>query len=340
MILLYSIISLVAGFIFIYLSADVFTENSARIAKTYKISPLIIGIVILGFGTSAPEMLVSGWAAFVEHPGLSVGNAFGSNIINIALVLGITAIIQPIKVELKSIEKEWHFLIAFTLGAGLLLLLDRKLNTYDGYFLVAALVGFLLYTFRVSKKAHHDFESLSSIGDISQKWKIWRNLVVSITILLVSAQLIVYGGTNIAAIFKMPDVIVGVTIVALGTSIPELAVSITSAFKNQHEMVVGNIIGSNIFNTVAVLAIPALISTTDISLISTSDVSGIWPSYFAFFLDFSVMFFLTVAIGFFLFLTVSGKRKNQISKSEGISFIIILCLYLVAMFSIDLPYFI
>ena len=340
MILLYSIISLVAGFIFIYLSADVFTENSARIAKTYKISPLIIGIVILGFGTSAPEMLVSGWAAFVEHPGLSVGNVFGSNIINIALVLGITAIIQPIKVELKSIEKEWHFLIAFTLGAGLLLLLDRKLNTYDGYFLVTALVGFLLYTFRVSKKIDHDFESLSSIGDLSQKWKIWRNLVVSLTILLVCAQLIVFGGTNIAAIYHVPDVIVGITIVALGTSIPELAVSITSAFKKQHKMVVGTIIGSNIFNTVAVLAIPALISTTDISLISTSDVSGIWPSYFAFFLDFSVMFFLTVAIGFFLFLTVSGKRKNQISKSEGISFIIILCLYLVAMFSIDLPYFI
>ena len=277
MILLFSIISLIAGFIFIYLSADVFTENSARIAKTYKISPLIIGIVILGFGTSAPEMLVAGWAAYVEHPGLSVGNAFGSNIINIALVLGITAIIQPIKVELKSIEKEWYFLIAFTLGAGLLLLVDRKLNTYDGYFLVAALVGFLLYTFRVSKKIDHDFESFPSIGDLSQKWKIWRNLVVSLTILLVCAQLIVFGGINIAAIYHVPDVIVGITIVALGTSIPELAVSITSAFKKQHKMVVGTIIGSNIFNTVAVLAIPALISTSDIPLTSTSVISGIWP---------------------------------------------------------------
>ena len=329
MILLYSIISLVAGFIFIYLSADVFTENSARIAKTYKISPLIIGIVILGFGTSAPEMLVSGWAAFVEHPGLSVGNAFGSNIINIALVLGITAIIQPIKVELKSIEKEWHFLIAFTLGAGLLLLLDRKLNTYDGYFLVAALVGFLLYTFRVSKKIDHDFESLSSIGDISQKWKIWRNLVVSLTILLVCAQLIVFGGTNIAAIYHVPDVIVGITIVALGTSIPELAVSITSAFKKQHKMVVGTIIGSNIFNTVAVLAIPALISTTDISLISTTNISGIWPSYIAFFLDFGVMLFLTVGIGLFLFVPgMGGKRKHQISQGEGIFFILVLFAYL------------
>ena len=169
MILLLPIIALVAGFIFIYLSADVFTDNSARIAKTYKISPLIIGIVILGFGTSAPEMLVSGWAAFVKHPGLSVGNAFGSNIFNIALVLGITAIIQPIKVELKSIEKEWYFLIAFSLGAGFLMLFDRKLSTLDGYFLITALVGFLIYTFRVSKKVHHEFDIHSSNVESNQK---------------------------------------------------------------------------------------------------------------------------------------------------------------------------
>jgi cation:H+ antiporter len=319
MILLLPIIALVAGFIFIYLSADVFTDNSARIAKTYKISPLIIGIVILGFGTSAPEMLVSGWATYVEHPALSVGNAFGSNIFNIALVLGITAIIQPIKVELKSIEKEWYFLIAFTLGAGLLLLVDRKLNTYDGYFLVAALVGFLLYTFRVSKKVHHDFERFSLIGDISQKWKIWRNLVVSLTILLVSAQLIVFGGTNIAATYNVPDVIIGITIVALGTSIPELAVSITSAFKNQHEMVVGNIIGSNIFNTVAVLAIPSLISPIE-TLPENLEI------------DYIFMLFLTVLIGVFIrsnFLARPSAKQitDKIDNREGLFLVIILIIY-------------
>ena len=334
MILLLPIIALVAGFILIYLSADVFTDNSARIASIYKISPLIIGIVILGFGTSAPEMLISGRAAFEGHPGLSVGNAFGSNIFNIALVLGITAIIKPINVELKNIKKEWVFLMAFTALAGFLLLVDRKLNAFDGYFLLASLGVFLLYTFRASKKDYHEFESLSLNEYTNQTWKIWRNIVVSLTILLVSAELIVYGGTTLAAIYELPDVIVGVTIVALATSIPELAVSITSAFKNQHEMVVGNIIGSNIFNTLAVLAIPAVISTTDISLIS--DVSGIWPTIYAFSLDFSFMFFLTFAIGFLLFLTVSGKRKNQISKSEGIALILVLCLYLVLMALVEI----
>jgi cation:H+ antiporter len=130
----------------------------------------------------------------------------------------------------------------------------------------------------------------------------------------------------------VPDVIVGITIVALGTSIPELAVSITSAFKNQHEMVVGNIIGSNIFNTVAVLAIPAFISTSDISLISTSDISGIWPTYSAFFLDFGFMFVLTIAIGFFLFVSGSEKRKHQISSTEGSLLVLLLCIYLLQMF--------
>ena len=135
--LLLPIIALVLGFILIYFSADVFTDNSARIASIYNISPLIIGIVILGFGTSAPEMLVSARAAFAEHPGLSIGNAFGSNIFNIALVLGVTAIIKPIIVELKSIKKEWVFLMVFTLLAGFLLLVDKKLNAFDGYCLLA-----------------------------------------------------------------------------------------------------------------------------------------------------------------------------------------------------------
>ena len=322
------IIALVAGFITIYLSADHFTENSAMIASTYKISPLIIGIVILGFGTSAPEMLVSGLAAFEEHPGLSIGNAFGSNIFNIALVLGITAIITPIKVDLKSIKNEWFVLMGFTFIAGLLLWVGKSLSFYDGIFLLVMLIGFLVFTFYESKKVHHEFDIHSSKAESKQKWKIWRNLILSLTVLIVSAKFIVYGGTSLARIFGVPDLIIGLTIVALGTSVPELAVSISSAIKKQHQMVVGNIIGSNIFNTVAVLAIPALISTSDISLISTSDVSGLWPTYRDFYIDFGFMLALTVGIGFFLFYSYKGKREHQISKVEGIFFIVVLIAYL------------
>jgi cation:H+ antiporter len=321
MILLFPIISLVAGFIFIYLSADSFTDNSARIASIYKISPLLIGILILGFGTSAPEMIVSALAAFKDHPELAVGNAFGSNIFNIALVLGITAIIKPIEVKWKSIKKEWRVLLGFMLIAGFLLWNDSDLSFFDGSILLGLLVAFLVYTYYISKKDHHEFDNLPSNVDSSKKWRTWRNLIISLTVLLVSAQCIVYGGINIAEYFGVPDLIIGITLVALGTSIPELAVSLRGVFKNQHEMVVGNIIGSNIFNTVAVLAIPGLISTSVISL----------PKEL-FYRDSIFMLVLTVLLGLSISRSLSGKRKNQISRFEGAGFIVILCVYLYILF--------
>jgi len=326
--MLMSIISLVSGFVLLIWSADSFTDNSARIASIYKISPLLIGILILGFGTSAPEMIVSALAAFKDHPELAVGNAFGSNIFNIALVLGITAIIKPIKVELKNIQFEWLILIAFTVIAGLLLLHDFDSNTFngslstvDGFLLLGLLGIFLWYTFKESKKVHHEFEIPSSNEGREQKWKLWRDLVFWLFLLVGSAQVIVFSATKLADYYHVSDLIFGLTVVALGTSIPELAVSVRGAYKNQHEMVVGNIIGSNIFNTVAVLAIPGLISTSVISL----------PKEL-FYRDSIFMLVLTVLLGLSISRSLSGKRKNQISRFEGAGFIVILCVYLYILF--------
>jgi len=318
--MLQSIIALVAGFTIIFFSADVFTDNSAKVASIYKISPLIIGILILGFGTSAPEMLVSGLAAFEEHPELAVGNAFGSNIFNIALVLGVTAMISPIKIDRKLIKIEWRFLIAYTLITGLLLL-DKGLSLNDGYFLLLLLVVFLGYTFYISKKAQHKFDNLSLDVDSSQKWKIWGALFLSLVVLLVSAKLTVFGATSLAAQIGLSDLIIGLTIVALGTSLPELAVSITSAYKNQHEMVVGNIIGSNIFNTVGVLAIPGMISPIEVL-----------PENLI--IDYIFMFSLTLLIGVFIsnnFLSrPSAKQiKDKIDEREGLFLVIILIIYII-----------
>ena len=195
--ILLSIIALVTGFVLLILSADSFTNNGAKIATTYKISPFIIGILIFGFGTSAPEIFVSALAAFEDHPELAVGNAFGSNILNIALVLGVTAMILPIKVNVKVIKKEWFFLIAYTLITGLLLW-DRHLGFIDGSILLGLLVIFLWITYKDSKKDHHDFDNLSSNVDSSQKIKIWTKLLISLVLLLVSAKLFVFAGTNIA----------------------------------------------------------------------------------------------------------------------------------------------
>lgn len=254
-----SIVSLLIGFALLIWSADSFTDNGARIARIFNVSPLIIGLLIFGFGTSAPEMLVSGLAAYDGHPELSIGNAFGSNIFNIGLVLAITAIIYPVTVEKSVLKKEWVFLFLSSLVVGFLLM-DGFLSFLDGLILLALLFLFLFYVFNESKKGNsNDIKTPEDSTDNLNKGRTWLLLLVSLIILVSSAKLVVWGGTNLALAFGVSDLIIGLTVVALGTSLPELAVAISSALKKQHQMIIGNIIGSNLFNTLGVLAIPGLI---------------------------------------------------------------------------------
>ena len=257
--MLLPILSLLAGFLLLMWSADAFTDNGAKIAQIFNISPLVIGLLIFGFGTSAPEMLVSGLAAYDGIPEMSIGNAFGSNIFNIGLVLGVTAIILPITVEKSVLKKEWLFLFLSTLIVGFLLL-DGFLSFTDGLILLSLLLLFLINVFRESKKGSPIDTDILEINSQNQdKGRTWLFLIVSLIILVSSAKLVVWGGTSLALTFGVSDLIIGLTVVALGTSLPELAVSISSALKKQHQMVIGNIIGSNLFNTLGVLAIPGLI---------------------------------------------------------------------------------
>ena len=254
-----SILSLLIGFALLIWSADTFTDNGAKVARIFNISPLIIGLLIFGFGTSAPEMLVSGLAAYDGHPELSIGNAFGSNIFNIGLVLATTAIIYPVTVEKAVLKKEWVFLFVSSLIAGFLLM-DGFLSFVDGLILLALLLLFLIYVFNESKKGNSiEIEPYEESIDNQEKGKTWLLLLISLIILVSSAKLVVWGGTNLALAFGVSDLIIGLTVVALGTSLPELAVAISSALKRQHQMIIGNIIGSNLFNTLGVLAIPGLI---------------------------------------------------------------------------------
>ena len=307
-----SIISLVSGFILLIWSADEFTNNGAKIANIFKISPLIIGLLIFGFGTSAPEMLVSGLAAYEGHPELSIGNAFGSNIFNIALVLGITAIILPIKVKQDILKKEWLYLMISTLIAGILIW-DGHLSFTDGLILLSMLTLFLIYTFVASKKgSHQEFDNLCVEVKPDQTGKVWLMLFVSFVVLLVSAKLVVWGGSELATSFGVSDLLIGLTVVALGTSLPELAVSISSALKKQHEMVVGNIIGSNLFNTVGVLAIPSLILPFDVPM----EVSN---------RDYPFMLGLTILLFIFSY---KFKKEGVISRLEGLLLLVLLAVYL------------
>ena len=314
MTLLSSIIALVIGFIVLIFSAHKLTDNGSKIANIYKISPLIIGILIFGFGTSAPEIFVSLLAAFEGTPELAVGNAIGSNILNIALVLGITAMILPIEVNIDVIRKDGLFLIFATLAAGLLLWIGKDLSRIDGFILIILLAIFLWITYKDQKKDHHKFDNLSSNVDINQKKEIWVKLFFALIFLLASAQLIVFSATKLADYYHVSDLIIGLTVVALGTSLPELAVAITSAIKKQHEMVVGNIIGSNIFNTVAVLAIPGLISPVAVQ----EEIK----------IDYLVMLGLTIFLYLFFLIEFVSKQKETISRLEGFVLIMILSTYI------------
>jgi len=314
--ILLPIIALLSGFALLIWSADEFTENGAKIANIFKVSPLIIGLIIFGFGTSAPEMLVSGLAAWDGNTGLSIGNAIGSNIFNIALVLGVSAIIMPIEVHVSILTKEWRILIIATLFSGLLLQ-DGHLSFTDGLLLLSFLTAFLAFTYKESKnKSHHEFDDLSKKVKKDQSKKTWLMLIVSLAVLISSAKLVVYGGVEIAKFFQISDLIIGLTVVALGTSLPELAVSITSVLKKQYEMVIGNIIGSNLFNTLAVLAIPALIHPSNVP----AEVMN---------RDYWAMLLLTMLLGLFLF---NFKGRNIVNRIEGFVLVGIFSIYMWILF--------
>ncbi|SMN11675.1 Inner membrane protein YrbG, predicted calcium/sodium:proton antiporter [uncultured Candidatus Thioglobus sp.] len=299
--ILLPIIALLSGFTLLIWSADTFTENGAKIANIFKVSPLVIGLLIFGFGTSVPEMLVSGLAAIDGNTGISVGNAIGSNIFNIALVLGVSAIITPIEVKSAILKKEWVFLIFATLVAGALLW-DEYLSFADGLVLIFLLIVFLSYTLINAKSANnHEFDELTETVNKNQTGKTWAMLIIGLVVLIASAKLIVWGGVEVARFFAVPDLIIGLTVIALGTSLPELAVSISSVLKKQYDMVIGNIIGSNLFNTVAVLAIPGLIHPSSM------------PSE-VFYRDYLIMLLLTIL----LFITsYKFHKKHVVNRLEG-----------------------
>ncbi len=256
--MLLSIIILLLGFILLIWSADEFTDNGAKVAKILHLSPLLIGILIFGFGTSAPEILVSSLAALEGNIDLSLGNALGSNIINIALVLGISALISPIIVSFGILKKEWLLLIGATILLGILLL-DGFLSLWDGIILVITLVAILLLIAKTSKADTSISPIELNSNDLKKPWWVWLKLGFGLCVLMVSAQMVVWSGTNLAIEFGVSQAIIGLTLVAFGTSLPELAVVILSALKKQHDMIIGNIIGSNLFNTLAVVAMPGLI---------------------------------------------------------------------------------
>lgn len=261
--MLLDITAILVGFTLLVWGADRFVTGASAFARNLGVSPMLIGLTIVGLGTSAPEILVSAMASFQGNPGLAIGNSLGSNIANIGLILGITALVAPLSVHSDTLKREYPMLMAVCLIT-LLLMLDGALSRIDGGILLIGLIVIIYGMVRIAVKSRTidplESEFEAEIPETMPTRKALSNLFVGLIILLVSSKILTWGAVNIATTFGISDLVIGLTIVALGTSLPELAASIISALKNEHDIAIGNIIGSNMYNLLAVLAVPGLIA--------------------------------------------------------------------------------
>jgi len=256
-----SLIYLVIGLVLLIYAADKFVLGAASTAKHMGVSTMLVGLIIVGFGTSAPEMVVSAIASFEGKSGLALGNAVGSNITNIALVLGVGLLIVPMSIKSQTIKREMPILLLVTLLV-LFLLMDLKLSFSDGVIMIVSMLvvtGFLtVIGIKGDKDEFSDEIEAEFDLEISLKKAIML-LVFGIIVLPLASKLMVIGATDIATEFGVSDMVIGLTIVALGTSLPELAATVASALKKEHDLAIGNIVGSNMFNLLGVIGISGLI---------------------------------------------------------------------------------
>ena len=259
--MLTAIAAILVGLVILVWSADRFVLGAAATARHLGMSPLLIGMTIVSLGTSAPEIFVSATASLEGSGILAIGNALGSNITNVGLVLGVTALIAPLPIQGKMLKKEIPILLLVTVIAGLVLQ-DLELSFWDGVVMLVCLVITLFWLFNETSEQEIgglDEEEVEALEQTSTAKSImW--LVIGLIALMISAKLLVWGAVDVARYFGISELIIGLTIVAIGTSLPELAASVASALKGHHDIAIGNIIGSNIFNLLAVLPIPGLIA--------------------------------------------------------------------------------
>ena len=304
-------VALIAGLALLVWSADKFVDGAAATARYAGMPPLLIGMVIIGFGTSAPEMLVSALASMQGNPGLALGNAYGSNITNIALILGLTALISPIAVSSQVVRKEIPILLGITLLTGALLI-DGHLGRSDALILGGVFIGLLGWSIWTGIKGKGDALDADVNVEIDseamplKKAIFW--LIVGLVLLVGASRLLVWGAVTIAQAFGISDLVIGLTIVAVGTSLPELASSLMAIKKKEHDLALGNVLGSNLFNTLAVVGIAAGIAPLDVDPAVLSR-------------DWSLMMGLTLLL---LVMCLGRKGQGRINRVEGG---ILLCIF-------------
>ncbi|WP_242087454.1 calcium/sodium antiporter [Aestuariivivens sediminis] len=313
-----SLLWVILGFILLIIGGEYLVRSSVALSFKFKISKMVIGMTVVSFATSTPELLVSLQAALKGSPAIAINNVVGSNIANIGLVLGIAALVGSIGVDRSFYKVNWPVMMIFSLGLYYFLYNDNVLTEIEGAALFLALILFLLYLIGGLKK-DKDVDAVDDELAISSNFKIFIWLVLGGIALYFGSDWLVYGAKEIAKSIGVSDAVIGVSLVAVGTSVPELAASVIAAAKKEKAISLGNLIGSNIFNIGSVLGLTALIKPIDVTepKILTSDM--IWMLGFAAILlpmvfvkeKFQISrvkgFFLVFAYGLFIFLVFSMK---------------------------------
>ncbi len=325
---------LIIGFIVLMWSADKFVDGASSLATSMGMSRLLVGMIIVGFGTSAPEMTVSALASYEGNAGIALGNVYGSNIANIALILGLTVLIRPIAIEKKVVFREIPLLMGATI-LSIALLWDLHISRLDALILLVAFAIVMFLSIRDSMREKKLLNDLSpvlgensplqveeeEIAPMPMKMAIFW-LVAGLVLLVGSSRLLVWASVNIATAFGVSEIIIGLTIVAIGTSLPELAASIAASRKNEHSLVIGNIVGSNFFNTLMCVGVAGLVRPIEVL-----------PEV----LNRDLLLVIGLTALLFIFCIKVGKQKDGIlSRYEGFVLLMVYTLYTAYLISIAL----
>ena len=322
-----SIVFVLGGFAVLAWSSDAFVDGASALAKAFGVSPFIIGMVIIGFGTSAPELCVSALSGATGHSDLSLGNAYGSCIFNIAVILGVAALIKPLVVKPSVVFVAVPALVAIAILSCLLVTLGGGFSRMDGAILLGVF-AVLLPAYCWFDQSQKKDESVGAPGERARPtgeasgeravslWKAWLLLVLGLVFLVGSSHVLVWGSVDLARRMGVSELLIGLTIIAVGTSLPELASAVVSARKGEHEFVLGNIVGSNFFNTLAVVGLAGTISP----------FKNISPYLFS--RDLPMMVFLSALIAVFGFNFRKPREPKAIGRVAGAFWLLLFAAYM------------
>ena len=278
--MLEQVLMFVLGLVTLVIGADVLVRGASRLAVSFGVSPLVVGLTVVAFGTSAPEMAVSVGSALAGNPDLAIGNVVGSNIANVLLILGISALITPLLVDEQIIRQE----IPIMIGASALLVvmaLDGNIGLLESIVLFALVIAYTVFLVvqsrRASKAVQDEFETEIPTSTWDSHWAVQVALIaVGLVMLVVGAGWLVDSAVAFARAFGVSDLVIGLTVVAVGTSMPEIATSIVAAMRGQRDIAVGNVVGSNVFNILAVLGVTGVVSGVGLPVSEAARNFDLW----------------------------------------------------------------